>query len=532
MLKEAIWEQKKLIVYTVIAGTVGGLTSVALFAQSGFLISKAALMPPFYIILILAAFLKLFGVAKSTGKYAERLLSHKVTFHLMSSIRETYFHKLLQQTEIFHRYKSGDLLHRITSDVETLQNYFLRVVYPPLVTGIVFLATILFTLIFSWQMAVVLMVGYLVCAFAIPALFANWFFDEPMDLKQQLSSKTTEFLYGYETLQHFNLLQSKTDELLALSEQYGKNLVKEERKRHLAHSLNQLLALLAAIGVLLLGAIAVTNGTLQGVYLAMLLMVTLTVFELATPLAAMPSFRASTATAYNRLQSFTSHQPGQQQVHSLLPICFEQVTYQYEESLSPVLQDVSFTIRNGEKIAIIGVSGSGKTTLFHLLLKERMVKHGQITCNDVRVDEIDDNSLFSQLSVQLQHNHFFVGSVRENLYIANERATDEEMISLLLHVNLPLSLDDFLQEKALNLSGGERQRLAYARVLLQNHSVFLLDEPFSSVDAKLRARLTAALCERSNTVLMITHDTESLHHFDHIYQIENGQLKLIQQTSS
>ena len=527
MLKEAIWEQKKYVIYTTIAGTIGGLTAVALFAQSGFLISKAALLPPFYVILILAAFLKLFGVAKSTSKYAERLLSHKVTFHLMSRIRETYFQKLLQQTAIFHRYKSGDLLHRVTSDVETLQNYFLRVVYPPLVTGIVFFATILFTIIFSWQMAVVLMIGYLVCAFVIPALFTRWFFEEQMDQKQQLSSKTTEFLYGYETLQHFNLLQSKTDELLTFSAQYGESLVKEERKRHLAHSLNQLLALLAAIAILLLGAIAVTNGTLQGVYLAMLLMVTLTVFELATPLAAMPSYSASTATAYNRLQNLTAQQPpGQQPLQSLLPIRFNHVTYQYEHSLTPALNDTSLTIQKGEKVAITGVSGSGKTTLFNLLLKEQFVQHGQITCNSVPMQSIDDNSLFLHLSVQLQHNHFFVGTIRDNLLLAKSSATDEEMVSVLEQVKLPLSLDDILHEKALNLSGGERKRLAFARVILQNHSVFLLDEPFSSVDADLRAHLTAALCERTNTVLMITHDTEALHLFDRVYQMENGQLQL------
>ena len=528
MLKEAISEQKKYVVYTTIAGTVGGLTAVALFAQSGFLISKAALMPPFYVILILAAFLKLFGVAKSTSKYIERLLSHKVTFHLMSRIRETYFHKLLQQTAIFNRYKSGELLHRITSDVETLQNYFLRVFYPPLVTGIVFLATILFTLIFSWQMAVVLIIGYLGCAFVIPALFAKWFFDEQLDQKQQLSSKTTEFLYGYETLQHFNLLQSKTDELLTFSAQYGQSLVKEERKRHLAHSFNQLLALLAAIAILLLGAIAVTNGTLQGVYLAMLLMVTLTVFELATPLAAVPSYSASTATAYNRLQNLTGQQPpGQHQLQSILPICFDHVTYQYEQSLTPALNKISLTIHKGEKVAIIGISGSGKTTLFNLLLKEQFVQHGQITCNGVQIETIDDNSLFLHLSVQLQHNHFFVGSIRENLYLAKAGATDVEIIDVLQQVKLPLSLEDILHEKALNLSGGERQRLAFARVLLQNHSVFLLDEPFSSVDAELRAQLTAALCSRTNTVIMITHDTEALLHFDRVYQIDNGQLKLV-----
>lgn len=518
-------EQKKTVLYTVIAGTISGLTAVALFAQSGFLISKAALMPPFYVILILAAFLKLFGVAKSTSKYAERLLSHQVTFHLMSRIRESYFNKLLQQTTLFHRFKSGDLLHRITTDVETLQHYFLRVFYPPLVAGIVFLVTILFSLIFSWQIAVVLMLGYIISAFFIPAIFSKWLRDRSTSRKEQLSSKTTEYLYGYETLQHFNELDVKTDELLTISDHYALAQVQHERQIHLAHSLNQLFALLAALLVLLLGAFAVTTGALQGVYLAMLLMVTLTVFELATPLASMSHYAAATNEANERLQDITAHTAGQVNVEQLMPIQFNNVSYQYEHGISPALRAINFSIHEGEKLAIIGVSGSGKTTLLHMLLKELTPQQGSITCNGINLLDIEDASLFSQLSVQLQHNHFFIGTVRENLQLAKPDAADDEMLTVLQVVNLPLQLDESVQEKALNFSGGERQRLAYARVLLQNAACYLLDEPFSSVDATLRQQLTMSLCERPNCVLMITHETDCLHYFDRVLKLENGILQ-------
>lgn len=527
MLKEAIWEQKKTVIYTMIAGTIGGLTAVALFAQSGFLIAKAALLPPFYVILILAAFLKLFGVAKSTSKYAERLLSHEVTFHLMSRIRENYFAKLLKQTSLFYRYKSGDLLHRITSDVETLQNYFLRVAYPPLVAGAVFLATILFTLIFSWQMALVLMAGFIICAFFIPYLFAKWATEEALPLKQELSSKTTEYLYGYETLQNYNLLEVQTEQLLQLSEQYATTQSKQERLQHIAQGANQLIALAATVAILLILAIAVTDGSLQGVYIAMLLMVTLTVFEFATPLANMPSFVAETNAATARLEQVTATNDGITTVNSILPIQFEQITFQYPEALSPALSDVSLTIGQGEKIKIIGESGSGKTSMMHMLLKELPVQQGKLTLNGVPIADITDDSLFRQLSVQMQNNHFFIGTVKENLQLAKPDATPEEMVAVLKEVQLPFELDDAIQEKALNLSGGERQRLAYARVLLQNSPVFLLDEPFANIDATLKQKLTKALCARNNTVLMITHDTDDLTKFDQLYKMAHGKLTKI-----
>lgn len=525
MLKKAIWEQKKTVIYTMIAGTIGGLTAVALFAQSGYLISKAALMPPFYVILILAAFLKLFGVAKSTSKYAERLLSHDVTFRLMSKIRENYFAKLLQQTSLFYRHQSGDFLHRITSDAETLQNYFLRVAYPPLVAGTVFLVTILFTLIFSWQMAVVLMLGYILCAFAIPYLFAKWATDQSLPLKQLLSSKTTEYLYGYETLQHYNQLENQTEQLLALSKTYASAQLKRERIQHMAQSMNQLIALAAAIAVLLVGAMAVTEGALQGVFLAMLLMVTLTVFELATPLANMPSYVAETNAATARLEEVTTAKVGQTAVQSILPIEFKHVTFQYPTALSPVLKAVHLSIQAGDKIAIIGKSGSGKTSLMHMLLKELPVQQGQLTLNGVPISTIDDDSLFKQLSVQLQHNHFFIGTVRENLQLAKSDASEEEMRAVLNEVQLPFKLDDPIHEKALNLSGGERQRLAYARVLLQNAPIFLLDEPFANVDVLLKEKLMQRLCARDNTVLIITHDTDNLCDFDYVYEMAHGMLQ-------
>ncbi|MER1999117.1 MAG: ATP-binding cassette domain-containing protein, partial [Lysinibacillus sp.] len=145
----------------------------------------------------------------------------------------------------------------------------------------------------------------------------------------------------------------------------------------------------------------------------------------------------------------------------------------------------------------------------------------------VALDQVSDESLFRLLAVQLQHNHFFVGTVRENLQLAKSDASDEEMKKLLAYVELDFDLNDSVEEKALNFSGGERQRLAYARMLLQNKPVLLLDEPFSSIDIILKGKFMGDLNKRNETVIMITHDVQSLKYFDTIYAVTQQTIKKI-----
>ena len=142
--------EKKDIFYSILFGFLSGITAVSLFASSGYLISKAALTPPIYTLMILVASIKLLGIISAVSRYGERYFSHRGTFTMLSNIRVSFYKRLepLAPT-IFHQYRSGDLLARIVGDVEALQNFFLRVFYPPIVLMLVFLYTIFITAFFS-----------------------------------------------------------------------------------------------------------------------------------------------------------------------------------------------------------------------------------------------------------------------------------------------------------------------------------------------------------------------------------------------
>lgn len=534
-LIDIMMEEKRDVLLSVLFGVLAGLTSVALFGLSGFMISKSALQPPLYIITIMTALLKLFGAAKAGSRYAERYVSHRATFTILSNLRVSFYEKLEPLApQIFGKYRSGDLLARIVGDVETLQNFFLRVFYPPLVLVIVFLSTVLFTMFYSVWIALVLLAGLLFTGFIIPGL---------LSLKQrnvmrgvrakraQLSTETTELLYGFRDLKLHQKLDEKQGQLLEMANSYAGEQEKEGVQAAASQSLNAAAALFVSFMVLVLGAYFVTIGELDGLFLAMLVMISLTVFDNAVPMALFPAHFEETRQASSRLFSVVDEPapaPKKQRLDEerAFSIELKNVTFTYPGEERPALQDVSFKLPAGTKTAIVGPSGSGKSTVLQLLLDMYAVEHGDLYIGQTSIRDIQSESIWSQTNVMLQANHFFYGTIKDNLQIAREDVTDEEMKEALRVVELPFSLEDPVLEGAENVSGGEKQRLALARVLLKRARIWLLDEPSSSLDVLTEGRMFNHLLKAAekDTLLLISHRLTGLEKMDQIIVMENGRI--------
>ena len=528
-LVKMIWHDKKDVLLALLAGTVSGLTAVALFAQSGLLISKAALMPPFYVILILTAFLKLFGVTKSASKYAERYISHRITFKFISIVRMNFFKKLLPQAHVLNNYKSGDLLTRITSDVEMLQNFFLRVLYPPLIALFVFLVTILFTLLFSPWISLLLLIGIVLTSIVIPYILFRRPYPTSTLGKQELTIQATEYFYGYRDLLLHHQNQPKAEQLSNLYKAYGKSRRKELDQEQTSYLWNQFIALFTSFGVVFVGAYLTTIGQLEGVYLSLIVLISLTVFETAVPLSMVPIFARHSKNAVNQLEEVTTREgmTGTIHIQDLAQnIQLRNVSYWYPSATRPALKNISLHILTGEKIAIIGPSGSGKSTLLQLLMKEITRTDGEILIGNYDIDSITAHSLYKHMGTMLQHNHFFSGTIKSNLLLAKPEATDEQLLQVLRKTELGHQLTDPVFEKAGNLSGGEKQRLAFARLLLKESDLWLVDEPFTSLDVHTENLLfNTLLSEGANkTILMVTHKLSNLDQFDRIYVMQLGQI--------
>lgn len=535
--------EKRDILLSILFGFIAGIAGVGLFTASGYLISKAALLPPLHALIILTSTVKLLGFARALSRYAERFFSHRATFTILSNLRVSFFKKLEPLAPgIFQKYRSGDLLARIVGDVESLQNFFLRVFYPPIVLVMVFLCTILFTTFFSIHIAIILLIGLLFTVLIVPSIFAHRQIKIDSSVREGrsvLSTEVAEFLHGFRDLKIYQKLEGKEQKLLDASETYIEEQKTENINMLYSESANSFMALFITWIVLGVGAYLVVNDQLAGVFLAMLLMTSLTVFEDVGPMGAFPIHLQDSKHAATRLYSVVhgedadSIDEGKEQILKQLPtaqtlsIQMNDVTFTFPNEWRKTLDNVSLNIQAGSKTAIVGPSGSGKSTLLQMLLKIVPQQSGNVLMNGLKMDELQQESIWEETNVVLQENHFFYGTVRDNLHIMNNEITDEQIESTLAKVDLGhFALTDPILEKGENLSGGEKQRLAIARAMLKGGRSWLLDEPTSSVDALTEQAIYDHLFEqaKNDTLILVSHRLTGLERMDQIIVMDQGKV--------
>ena len=213
-------------------------------------------------------------------------------------------------------------------------------------------------------------------------------------------------------------------------------------------------------------------------------------------------------------------------------VVFDHVCFGYEKD-RPVLKDVSFELKAGHSIAIVGPSGSGKSTIINLIPRLYDVDEGRVTFDGVDVRKLDLGFLRAQVGVVSQETYLFNGTIRENLLYAKADATEAEMEAALKKANIwdfvqnqPEGLDAMVGNRGLKLSGGEKQRLSIARVLLKDPTIFIFDEATSALDSISEQRIQEAIDPiiRSHTSILIAHRLSTILAADEILVVKDGRI--------
>jgi ATP-binding cassette, subfamily B, bacterial len=212
-------------------------------------------------------------------------------------------------------------------------------------------------------------------------------------------------------------------------------------------------------------------------------------------------------------------------------ITFDHVTFRYEGALEPVLDNFSLKLNVGKSIAIVGPSGSGKSTLLNLILRLYVPDEGRVTIDGVGIRKVTRESLRRSMAVVFQENMLFNMSVRENIRLGKEGATDKEVEDAArkaaIHryiMSLPQKYETVVGERGDTLSGGQRQRIAIARAIIRNPSVLLLDEATSALDHTTEAAINRTLLKvaKGRTIIWSTHRLTSVVEMDEIIVISGG----------
>ncbi|MEA5017275.1 MAG: ABC transporter ATP-binding protein [Erysipelotrichaceae bacterium] len=217
-------------------------------------------------------------------------------------------------------------------------------------------------------------------------------------------------------------------------------------------------------------------------------------------------------------------------------ISFEHVTFRYEDGKDDVLKDVSFTIKAGQTVAIMGPTGSGKSSLVHLLTRLYDYQNGSIKIDDHELKDIQRRHLRKQVGIVLQEPFLFSRSIFDNIKMANPSAKAEEIHRAAKMASVHEVIRDFDQgydtmvgEKGVTLSGGQKQRIAIARTIINNAPILIFDDSLSAVDTETDAYIREAIHELSKdvTTILITHRVSSVQNADMIIVLDEG--KIVQQ---
>ncbi|MDD6032427.1 MAG: ABC transporter ATP-binding protein [Oscillospiraceae bacterium] len=214
-------------------------------------------------------------------------------------------------------------------------------------------------------------------------------------------------------------------------------------------------------------------------------------------------------------------------------IVFDHVSLTYKGAGAESLSDISFTVRRGETVGIIGGTGSGKSSLVHLIPRFYDATAGRVLVDGVDVKEQPLSSLRSRIGIVMQKAVLFKGSIRENLRWGKQDATEEEMLHALdlsqareFVDQKPRGLDERIEQGGKNLSGGQRQRLTIARALIRNPEILILDDSASALDFATDARLRKAIRENAGgtTVLIVSQRASTVQHADKIIVLDDGEM--------
>lgn len=212
---------------------------------------------------------------------------------------------------------------------------------------------------------------------------------------------------------------------------------------------------------------------------------------------------------------------------------FKDVTFGYKQDLDEVLKGISFTVKKGRTVALVGSSGGGKTTICHLLPRFYLRDSGIISIGGIDINDLTSYDLRKNIAVVQQDVFLFAGSIKENIAYGSENKTDEEIIEAAKKANihdfaisLPNGYDTEVGERGIKLSGGQKQRIAIARAFLKNPSILILDEATSALDNITEMQIQKSLYELSQgrTVLVVAHRLSTVKNADEILVVENGQI--------
>lgn len=476
-----------------------------------------------------------FALVRGGLRYAEQACNHFIAFKLLALIRDKVFGALRRLCPAKLEGKDkGDLISVITSDIELLEVFYAHTISPICIAFLFTVVMVCFIGSYHPALGLLALAAYGAVGILIPLLTAKLSGDSAMRFRTKsgkLSAYVLDSLRGLPETIQYGQGQARMEAMNAQTDAIAKEGEQMKRTEGRNTAVTGTVILMFDLAMLFASAALLD---FEGCLITTLAM--MSSFGPVTALAALGATLQSTLAAGNRVLDILEEHPVAEDITGKEPISFHgaaanHVTFAYDNET--ILNDFSIDIPAGKVTGIIGRSGSGKSTLLKLLMRFWKVQQGEVAVSGRSVEKINTENLRQMESFVTQQTHLFHDSIRNNLRIAKQDATDEELIAACkkasVHdfiMGLPKGYDTEVGELGDTLSGGERQRLGLARAFLHDAPFLLLDEPTSNLDSLNEAVILKALHEgcREKTVVLVSHRKSTMGIADKVYSVEQGRV--------
>jgi ATP-binding cassette, subfamily B, bacterial len=479
---------------------------------------------------------------RSLFDYFQLYQTSRVGHQMVHILRRELFSHLQGLSLYFHnRARSGELLNRVTNETEVLKDTFAESVMTASSQLLTVVGMFVIMFLLNWKLSLVAMATFPILFYALASVYRRLKVTARKQREREgvIAARLNEVLtsvplvkaYGRESYE-----QERFDAESAITLEQG---IEAERLAAVAMRSLELIKAAGLWATVLFGALLALGGEMTP---GDVLIFTAYLNDMYKPLRnlAKLSTRYSRAmVGMRRIQEIFETEPEASDDASAVEaprlkgeIVFDRVSFDYGNGRK-VLDDVSFAIAPGQRVALVGPSGSGKSTIASLLLRFYDPRSGEIRIDGVDIRRYSRESLRREIGVVLQDSILFGASIRENIAYGKPDASPEEVVEAARQAyahdfiaSLPEGYDTIIGERGATLSGGQRQRVCLARAIIKRPSALILDEPTSAVDAESAALIHDALerLQRGKTTLVIAHNFAAMDRFDLILVLKNNRV--------
>jgi ATP-binding cassette subfamily B protein len=466
------------------------------------------------------------------------VMSRHIEFDLKNEVFRQY--ENLSQN-FYKQNRTGDLMNRISEDVSKVRMYVGPAVMYTINTLIRFAIVIAYMFAVSPRLTLYTLLPLPILSYAIFKISSE--INKRSTIFQQYLSKvssfTQEIFSGIRVIKAYSLEDQHQNNMIELANESKSKSLSLARIQALFGPLMLALIGISNLVVIYFGGLMYINGTIKsiGTIAEFILYVNMLTWPVAS-LGWVSSMVQEAEASQKRINEFLKIIPEIQNKNpekSIIngAISFENVSYTYEDTNIKALQNVSFTVHQGETLAILGKTGSGKSTIVSLISRLYDVTEGRITVDEKEISTVNLYDLRNSIGIVPQDAFLFSDTIRNNIKFGKENATNEEVEaaakSAVVHNNIMdfnKQYDTILGERGITLSGGQKQRVSIARAIIKNPKILLFDDCLSAVDTETEEAILNNLQEicKDKTTIIVSHRVSSAKNADRIIILDEGRI--------